>query len=40
LGGLDSLVFTAGIGEGAVRLREDVVENLSYLGAKLAKRKK
>ncbi len=39
LGGLDTLVFTAGIGEKAVRFRKDVVEQLEYLGAKIDQEK-
>jgi len=35
LGGLDVLVFTAGIGENAVRFRKDVVTHLKYLGAEI-----
>lgn len=32
MGGLDALVFTAGIGENAFRIREKVCEGLEYLG--------
>lgn len=35
LGGLDALVFTAGIGENDPALRAAVVERLAWLGAKL-----
>ena len=35
LNGLDVLVFTAGIGENAVKLRQDVVSSLSFLKASL-----
>jgi len=35
LGGLDGLVFTAGIGEHAPQIRAMTVEKLSWLGAKL-----
>jgi acetate kinase len=35
LGGLDAFVFTAGIGERAVVLRERIVEKLGWLGAEL-----
>lgn len=35
LGGLDALVFTAGVGENQPMLREDVVNALGYLGMKL-----
>ncbi|PIS39170.1 MAG: acetate kinase [Candidatus Nealsonbacteria bacterium CG08_land_8_20_14_0_20_38_20] len=39
LGGLDALVFTAGIGEGAVRFRKDAVDQLKYLGAEIDQKK-
>ena len=32
LGGIDALVFTAGVGEHAAEIRERVCENLNYLG--------
>ena len=32
LGGLDAIVFTAGVGENQVNLRREVMESLSYLG--------
>ena len=35
LGGLDGLVFTAGIGEHASQIRALTVEKLGWLGAKL-----
>jgi acetate kinase len=35
LGGLDGLVFTAGIGEHAVPIRERICKNLSWLGCEL-----
>ena len=35
LGGLDAIVFTAGIGEGSARVRSDVCRRLSFLGVEL-----
>jgi acetate kinase len=35
LGGLDGIVFTAGIGEGSPRIRQAVCERLAWLGVKL-----
>jgi acetate kinase len=35
LGGLDAIVFTAGIGENAVRIRESVCRNAAWLGVQL-----
>jgi acetate kinase len=35
LGGVDALVFTAGVGENSARVRELVCANLGYLGLKL-----
>lgn len=35
LGGVDAIVFTAGIGENSPLLRQKVCENLAYLGIKL-----
>ena len=35
LGGLDAIVFTAGIGENQDRLRAELLEGLAYLGVKL-----
>jgi acetate kinase len=35
MGGIDGIVFTAGIGENAPSLREDVVRRLSWLGLEI-----
>jgi acetate kinase len=35
LGGIDALVFTAGVGEHAAEIRERVCENMNYLGLEL-----
>jgi acetate kinase len=35
LGGIDALVFTAGIGEGSAHIRHDVCERLRFLGVEL-----
>lgn len=35
LGGVDAIVFTAGIGENTPRLREDMLSKLGYLGVEL-----
>lgn len=35
LGGLDALVFTAGVGEGSARTREDICTPLRFLGVEL-----
>jgi len=35
LGGIDALVFTAGVGERAVEIRKRVCEKLNYLGLEL-----
>jgi len=35
LGGIDALIFTAGVGENSVEVREVVCENLNFLGLKL-----
>jgi len=35
LGGLDALIFTAGVGEGSARVREDVCARLRFLGVEL-----
>lgn len=35
MGGVDAIVFTAGIGENCARCREQVIERVSVLGAKL-----
>jgi acetate kinase len=42
LGGLDAIVFTAGIGEGSARFRKDVMSHFKFLGGKIdeAKNKK
>ncbi len=37
LGGLDAIVFTAGIAENCEEIREDIVNSLAYLGVKLDK---
>ncbi len=37
MNGVDVITFTGGIGENCIDLREDVLENLSYLGVKLNK---
>lgn len=38
MGGLDAVVFTGGIGENAVRVREQVLAPLAFLGIKLDKK--
>jgi acetate kinase len=38
LGGVDGLVFTAGVGENSAVIRERVCENLGYLGLELDRR--
>ena len=35
LGGVDALVFTAGIGENQIRLRKEILEELRYMGIKI-----
>jgi len=35
LGGADAIIFTGGVGENSVRLRERVCSNLGFLGLKL-----
>jgi len=35
MGGLDALVFTGGIGENAIEVREEVCKDLEFLGIKL-----
>jgi acetate kinase len=35
LGGLDALVFTAGIGENAPQIRAEICENLGFFGIRL-----
>ena len=37
MGGVDAIVFTAGIGENAVNVREDIIDRLDFLGIKLDK---
>jgi len=39
MGGVDAIVFTAGIGENSAELRERVLSNMEYLGVKLDKEK-
>ena len=39
LGGVDGIVFTAGIGENAFYIRKAVLDNFRYLGLKLDSRK-
>jgi acetate kinase len=39
MGGIDALVFTAGIGENSIEIRETVCEGLEYLGVELDKEK-
>ena len=39
MGGLDALVFTGGIGENSLEVREKVCENMEYLGINLDKLK-
>lgn len=35
MGGVDTLVFTAGMGEGSVPVRKMIVDSLGFIGAKL-----
>ena len=35
MGGIDALAFTAGVGEGSPRVRQQVCERLSFLGVEL-----
>ncbi len=35
MNGVDAIIFTAGIGENAIELREDICKDLDYLGIKL-----
>ncbi len=35
LGGVDAIVFTAGIGENQIQLRKEIMENLAYMGVTL-----
>lgn len=37
MGGVDAIVFTAGIGENAANVREDIIEQLGFLGIKMDK---
>ncbi len=39
MGGVDVIVFTAGIGENSIELRERVMEGMSFLGAAIDKEK-
>lgn len=39
LGGLDAIVFTAGVGENAIEAREDICKNLEFFGIELDKEK-
>lgn len=39
MGGVDVIVFTAGIGENGIEIRERVMENMEFLGAKIDKEK-
>ena len=39
MGGVDAIVFTAGIGENGIQLRERVMEGMEFLGAKIDKEK-
>lgn len=38
MGGLDAAVFTAGIGENAIEIREEILSDLEYLGIKIDKK--
>ncbi len=35
MGGVDAVVFTAGIGENGIKFREEVCENMEFLGMKI-----
>ncbi len=35
MGGLDAIVFTAGLGENSPAIREKICENLGFIGAEL-----
>ncbi len=35
MGGVDAIVFTAGVGENSAEMRERIMEGLEYLGAKI-----
>ncbi len=37
MGGVDAIVFTAGIGENSIETRENILEGLEYLGLELDK---
>ncbi len=39
MGGVDAIVFTAGVGENDWRLRQRIVANLGYMGVKLDEKK-
>jgi acetate kinase len=39
LGGVDAIVFTAGIGEGSAKFRKDVMDNFQFLGTKIDSKK-
>jgi acetate kinase len=39
MGGLDAVVFTAGIGENGIEIRDAVCRDLEFLGAKFAPEK-
>ena len=39
MGGVDAIIFTAGIGENAPSLRKDICERLAYLGIRLDEEK-
>lgn len=39
MGGVDAIVFTAGVGENSPELRESILDGLEFLGAKLDKEK-
>lgn len=39
MGGVDAIIFTAGIGENGWELREGVMDNMEFLGAKIDKEK-
>ena len=35
MGGVDAIVFTAGIGENSMELREQICQGLEYMGVKM-----
>ena len=39
MGGLDAVIFTAGLGENSPVIREKICENLGFMGASLDKEK-